>query len=79
MIDIDRCRLEDRDIILLCINGLTDMVGEDPIVDVLRSDRTCAEQCAALVSLAVEAGTDDDVTALVARYRIPEEEGESAL
>ncbi len=73
MIDIDRCRLEDRDLVLLCTNGLTDMVGEEQIVDVLRSDRTCAEQCAALVSLAVEAGGEDDVTVLVARYRIPEE------
>jgi PPM family protein phosphatase len=77
MIDIERYRLKNGDLILLCTNGLTDTVGEDRIVDVLQSDRPCAEQCTALVNLAVEAGGDDDVTALVARYRIPAKEGES--
>jgi len=79
MIDIERYHLENRDIILLCTNGLTDVVGEDRIVDVLQSDRPCPEQCTALVNLAVEAGGKDDVTALVARYRIPEEDEESVL
>jgi len=71
-IDIDRFRLADRDIVLLCTNGLTDVVSEDRIADVLRTNRTSAEQCVALVNLAVEAGGEDDATAVVARYRIPE-------
>jgi serine/threonine protein phosphatase PrpC len=71
-IDIDRLRLADGDIVLLCTNGLTDMVGEDQIGDVLRSARPSGEQSATLVNLAVDAGGDDDVTALVARYRIPD-------
>jgi protein phosphatase len=79
LIDIERCRLENRDLVLLCTNGLTDMIGEDRIAAVLRSDRPCADLCAALVSLAVEAGGEDDVTALAARYRIPEEETEAVL
>ena len=73
MIDIERASLENGDVILLCTNGLSDMVGDDRIADVLgQSDRTCPEQCAALVNLAVQAGGADDVTVLVARYRIPE-------
>jgi serine/threonine protein phosphatase PrpC len=48
------------------------VVSEDRIADVLRANRTSAEQCVALVNLAVEAGGEDDVTAVVARYRIPD-------
>jgi serine/threonine protein phosphatase PrpC len=73
MIDIERHSLEDGDVVLLCTNGLTDVVAENQIVEVLQSDRSCPEQSGALINLAVEAGTDDDVTAVVARYRIPEE------
>ena len=69
-IDIDRCRLADGDLLLLCTNGLTDLVGEDQIAAALGSDRSPEEQCTALVNLAVDAGSADDVTALVARYRI---------
>jgi PPM family protein phosphatase len=72
-IDIDRWRLADGDLVLLCTNGLTDMVSEGRMADVLGSDRTAGEQCAALVNLAVEAGGVDDVTVLVARYRLAEE------
>ena len=75
-IDIDRFRLADGDRVLLCTNGLTDIVSESRIADVLQSDRTSAGQCAALVDLATEAGTEDDVTALVARYRIAEDTAE---
>ena len=72
MIDIERASLENGDVVLLCTNGLTDMVGEDRIAGVLlQSDRTCPEQCAALVNLAVQAGGDDDVTVLVARIESP--------
>jgi protein phosphatase len=78
-IDIDRRRLADGDVVLLCTNGLTDVVSEDSIADVLRSDRTTGEQCAMLVALAVEAGGEDDVTALVARYRFPGAEAERVL
>jgi protein phosphatase len=70
-IDIDQYRLEDGDRLLLCTNGLSDVVSEDRMADVLRSDRAAGDQCTALVDLAVEAGGVDDVTALVAWYHIP--------
>ena len=57
-------------LVLLCTNGLTDVVDDARIADVLRSHRTPDDQCRMLVDLAVDAGGDDDVTAVVAHYRI---------
>jgi len=70
-IDIERCGLQDGDAVLLCTNGLTDMVDDERIANVLRLHRTPDDQCRTLVDLAVDAGGEDDVTALVAHYRIP--------
>ena len=70
-IDLERFRIEDEDVVLVCTNGLTDAVDEDVIAKVLGSGRTPDELCNTLVELAVKAGAEDDVTALVGRYRIP--------
>ena len=70
-IDVERCGLLDGDTVLLCTNGLTDIVDDAGIAGVLRLDRTPDDQCRMLVDLAVEAGGEDDVTATVAHYRIP--------
>jgi PPM family protein phosphatase len=70
-IDIERTHLEDNDRVLVCTNGLTDVVEEARIAAILASDRCPDDQCEALVDLAEASGADDDVTALVAQYRIP--------
>jgi PPM family protein phosphatase len=70
-IDVERCGLLDRDAVLLCTNGLTDVVEDARIASTLRSDSTPDDQCRALVDLAVKSGGHDDVTVLVAHYRIP--------
>jgi protein phosphatase len=71
-IDIERFQLADDDRVLVCTNGLTDMVDEEEIGKVLKSDQPPDDQCRSLVDLAMASGGDDDVTALVARYRIPQ-------
>ena len=70
-IDIERLQLADDDRVLVCTNGLTDMVDEVGIEEVLASAATPDDQCRSLVDLAMAGGGEDDVTALVARYRIP--------
>jgi len=70
-IDIERCGLLDSDVVLLCTNGLTDVADEARIANTLRLHHTPNDQCLALVDLAVNSGSRDDVTAVVARYRIP--------
>lgn len=70
-IDVERLRLFDNDRVLVCTNGLTDVVGEERIEEVVGSEASPDDQCRSLVDLAMAAGGEDDVTALVARYRIP--------
>ena len=69
-IDVERCGLLDGDVVLLCTNGLTDVANDDRIATALRLHGTPDDQCRALIDLAVNSGGNDDVTALVARYRI---------
>ena len=70
-IDIERFQLLDNDCLLVCTNGLTDMVREERIGEILASDQPPDHQCRSLVELAMAAGGDDDVTVVIARYHVP--------
>lgn len=68
--DIGRMKLADRDRLLLCTDGLTDLVGEADIADEL--GRVSADDaCQALVDRALERGGGDNITVVVASYRFP--------
>lgn len=69
--DLSRLRLEDGDQILLCTDGLTDMVGEAAIARTLEVERPPAQTCSALVEMALDAGGKDNITVVLARYRMP--------
>lgn len=68
-------RLVDGDQILLSTDGLTDLVPDAVIVEVLRRAATAADACHVLVDLALEAGGKDNVTVILGRYRIPARSG----
>jgi protein phosphatase len=70
-IDLERFKLLDGDVVLVCTNGLTDMVDDAAIADLLSSAQSPAAQADALASLALAQGGEDDVTALVAHYHVP--------
>jgi protein phosphatase len=70
-VQLSRSRLEDGDRLLLCSDGLTDMVTDEMIARVLGSLPSSAAACQELVELALEAGGKDNVTVVVGRYRIP--------
>jgi PPM family protein phosphatase len=69
--DIHDYVLEDGDRLLLCTDGLTDMVQEETIEAILSRDTTAAASCRSLVDLALSNGGHDNITAIVAHYRIP--------
>jgi|SRR5688572_8203727 PPM family protein phosphatase len=71
-IDIERLGLLDGDIVLLCTNGLTDVVDDEGIAGELRQPRTPEEHCQALIHRAIERHASDDVSVVMARYDIPE-------
>jgi protein phosphatase len=70
-IDLERVRLYDRDVVMVCTNGLTDVLDEGEIAGVLGSDRSSSEQCKLLVDRVKELGGEDDATVLIGRYHIP--------
>jgi protein phosphatase len=69
--DIGRFRLADGDRLLLCTDGLTDLVDDETIAAELRRGASSDAACRALVDLALERGGTDNVTVVVAGYRIP--------
>jgi len=71
-VELHHVRLADGDQLLLCSDGLTEMVTDSTIATVLRRRGAAADACRALVALALEAGGLDNVTVTLARYRIEE-------
>jgi serine/threonine protein phosphatase PrpC len=72
-VEIHRLTLADNDQVLLCSDGLTDLVSSDEIAATLRTATSSQKKCNALINLALENGGHDNVTALLAYYRIPQE------
>jgi protein phosphatase len=70
-VELGRTRLDDGDQILVCSDGLTEMVSEETIGRVLRASRSADEGCRELVELALDGGGRDNITAVLGRYRIP--------
>jgi protein phosphatase len=70
--DIQRLKLAGGDRLLLCTDGLTDMVADEGIAEVLASTESSDAACRRLVDLALENGGKDNVTVVLARYSIPE-------
>jgi len=68
---VERFRLLNGDQVLLCTDGLTDLVAEHRIAEVLALRRASEEQCQTLVDLALNAGGTDNVTVMLAQYQVP--------
>ena len=71
--------LEDGDILLLCTDGLTDMVGEDLIQATLDREEGSKTICRRLVEQALEAGGKDNVTVVLARALAPSKQTSGLL
>jgi protein phosphatase len=69
-VDTEHIKLLTGDRLLLCTNGLTDVVTPDSIADTLASRRRPMEDCARLIDLAVDHDGGDDVTAMLADYTL---------
>jgi protein phosphatase len=69
--DVSRVRLADGDRLLLCTDGLHDLVSGETIRDLLAYVGTAAAACDALIDAALRSGGRDNVTVVVAGYRFP--------
>ena len=72
-VDFSQHHLDDGDLLLLCTDGLTDMVTDDEIRAILAAHPRPDDTCRALVDLALEHGGKDNVTVIVGRYEFPPE------
>ena len=70
-IQIGRIRLEPDDCLLLCTNGLTDVVDHESMKAILLQPDGLDQQCQALVDLARAREGTDNVTAIIAKYSVP--------
>jgi protein phosphatase len=71
-VEIQHVHLVDGDRVLLCTDGLTDMVSDEGVAAILAATPGSADACAALLDRALRAGGHDNVTIALARYTIPE-------
>jgi PPM family protein phosphatase len=69
--EIQHLELADGDRLLLCTDGLNEMVPDAGIADVLARVEGSEEASHALVEAALQAGGRDNVTVVLARYALP--------
>ena len=69
--DFQQASLAHGDQLLLCTDGLTDMVDNETIGSVLNRAASAEEACQLLLAAALKNGGKDNVTIALARYRIP--------
>jgi len=69
--EMHRLQLAAGDQVLLCTDGLTEMVADSLISSVLRESNSVKRACIDLVDLALAAGGLDNITVIVARFGSP--------
>jgi protein phosphatase len=66
--DVRHLMLESGDQLLLCTDGLTDMVTEPAISNILQAAQSAQAACDQLVAAALDGGGKDNVTIALAKY-----------
>ena len=69
-VDFHHFRLGDGDQLLLCTDGLTDLVRNEEVADILGRHTHPQETAQALVDLALARGGKDNVTVVLAQYAV---------
>jgi PPM family protein phosphatase len=65
--------LKEGDKLLLCSDGLWDMMSDDQIYTVLRQDKPVKKLCETLIKMANNAGGHDNITAVVIQHKEQQE------
>jgi protein phosphatase len=67
-IEVHRLTTEPGDVLLLCTDGLTNMLSDTQIQAALDSTSQAEQACVELIRLANEQGGTDNITVIAARY-----------
>jgi serine/threonine protein phosphatase PrpC len=70
--DVQLIKLMDGDIVLLCTDGLNQMVEDPAIEGILTLIKSPSQICHLLMDLALARGGNDNVTVVLAHYNIPD-------
>lgn len=70
-------RAQDGDVVLLCSDGLTSMVGEEAVGEVLRSSSSLRAAGRGLIAAANEAGGRDNITVVLFRLEDVDRDGKA--
>ena len=73
---VQRLHLSDGDQLLLCTDGLTEMVTDDHIAALLTDANSSQAACQGLIDLALAGGGKDNITVVLAGYRFRETDPE---
>jgi len=68
-VEMQKAELETGDVVLICSDGLTDMLTDEQIAAILASEGEPRPACERLVAAANEQGGKDNITAVVARLQ----------
>jgi PPM family protein phosphatase len=68
-LDLVKITPQDNDLFLMCSDGLTDMVDDVQICDVLASDANLEQKAQILIDLAKVAGGYDNITLVLCRFQ----------
>jgi protein phosphatase len=72
-IDARSLELSDDSVILLCSDGLNNMLHDSEIAEVLVNEQSTQSQVSELVNRANRRGGKDNISVIISRYRVPEE------
>jgi PPM family protein phosphatase len=72
-VDLHEIPLDSDEALLLCSDGLTDLVDDESITRILSEPSRSPQACERLVQLALDRGGRDNVTVIVAAYELPDE------
>jgi serine/threonine protein phosphatase PrpC len=75
--DVRWLRLKDGDRLLLCSDGLSDMVEDDSIAQIMGAHDQPRDAAQSLLDEALNRGGRDNVTIIVARFEVPPQVAES--
>ena len=71
-VDVYKLTLECDDVLLLCTDGLYNMVPHETLLELLNSNTGAEPACRKLVDLANENGGKDNITVIVSHFLSPQ-------
>lgn len=75
-LELNECQVEDGDLYLMCSDGLSDMVSDAGIAEILERRVSLAQRAQSLIHAANEQGGRDNITVLLAQAEaVPESRG----